>query len=225
MEFQLLRTMDWVSWLDLGLYFHSAVSVTASWLSVGGLSGLLLVTSVVTFARATSARLSLPLTPDCKYSFSLRHTWPGLSCFVPPGRGWFHSPSLLWPPMLVPSHPEPAPFHPCWTHSLVLTWFPWNGSVHGVCCLDITPLQIMTLCTSHSVYNDKVSEIGEVPKLLDKSLDCQYTPLGHTNLPRWFKQDNLRRAELLDNFSGNFLLKLWFWDMAWRRLEVDMKVT
>ncbi len=32
------------------------------------------------------------------------------------------------------------------------------------------------------MYNDKVSEIGEVPKLFDRLLDCQYTPLGHTNL-------------------------------------------
>jgi hypothetical protein len=31
------------------------------------------------------------------------------------------------------------------THSLVLTWFPWNCRVNGVCCLDPTPLQIMTL--------------------------------------------------------------------------------
>jgi hypothetical protein len=59
------------------------------------------------------------------------------------------------------------------------------------------PLQIRTLCTLHSVYNDKVSEIGEVPKLLDRLLDCQYTPLRRTNLPRWFKQDNLCRAESL----------------------------
>ncbi len=46
------------------------------------------------------------------------------------------------------------------------------------------PLQITTLWALHSMYNDKVSEISEVPKLLDRSLDCQYTPLGQTNLPR-----------------------------------------
>jgi hypothetical protein len=56
--------------------------------------------------------------------------------------------------------------------------------------------------------NDKVSEIGEVPKLLDRLLDCQYMPLGRTNLPWWFKQDNLCRAKLLDNFLDNSLLKL-----------------
>ncbi len=60
----------------------------------------------------------------------------------------------------------------------------------------------------HSVYNDKVSEISEVPKLLDRLLDCQYTPLGHTDLPRWFKQDDLCSAKLLDNFLDNSLLKL-----------------
>jgi hypothetical protein len=58
------------------------------------------------------------------------------------------------------------------------------------------------------VYNDKVSEIGEVPKLLNRLLDCQYTPLGCINLLRWFKQDNLCRAELLDNFLDVSLLKL-----------------
>ncbi len=58
MEFQLLRTMDQVLRLDLGLYFHSAMLVTTFWLSYGGLSGLLLVTSVSTFACATSARVS-----------------------------------------------------------------------------------------------------------------------------------------------------------------------
>jgi hypothetical protein len=59
-----------------------------------------------------------------------------------------------------------------------------------------------------SMYNDKVSEIGEVPKLLDRSLDFQYMPLGGTDLPWWFKQDNMCRAELLDNFLDNSLLKL-----------------
>jgi hypothetical protein len=63
-------------------------------------------------------------------------------------------------------------------------------------------------CTLYSMYNDKVSEIGEVPKLLDRSLDCQYMPLVRTNLPQRFKQDNLCRAELLDNFLDNSLLKL-----------------
>jgi hypothetical protein len=147
------------------------------------------------------------------------------SCFVPLGHHWFHFQPLLWPPVLVPSHPGPATFSPCWTHSLVLTWFPWIYRFNGVCSLDPTPSQITTLCTLNSVYNDKVSDIGEVPKLLDRLLDCQYMPLGRTNLPRWFKQDDLCRAELLDNFLDNSLLKLWSSDMAWRRLEVDMKVT
>ncbi len=130
---------------------------------------------------------------------------------------------LLCPLGLIPSHPELASFCPIQTHSLVLAWFPWNGRVNGICCLDPTPLQTK-LCALHSVYNDKVSEKDEVPKILGRSLDCQYTPLGHTNLPRRFEQDNLCRAELLDNFLDNFLLKLWLWDMAWRQLEVDMKV-
>ena len=147
------------------------------------------------------------------------------SCFMLLGRHWFHSKSLLWPLVLVPSHPGPATFSPCWTHSLVLTWFPWNCRINGICCLDPTPLQITTLWALHSVYNDKVCEISEVPKLLDRLLDCQYTPLEHTNLPRWFKHDNLCRAELLDNFLDNSLLKLWLSDMAQRWLEVDMKVT
>ncbi len=178
MEFQLLRTMDQVLQLDLGLYFCNAMLVTTFW-----------------------------------------------SCFVPLGRHWFDSQSLLWLPVLVPSHPAPATFCPCWTHSLVLIWFPWNCRINGACCLDPTPLQITTMCALHSVYNDKVSEIGKVPKLLDRLLDCQYTPFGHTNLPWWFKQDNLCRAKLLDNFLDNSLLKLWLSGMAWRQLEVDMKVT
>ncbi len=149
MEFQLLRTMDQVLQLDLGLYFHSAMLVTTSW-----------------------------------------------SCFVPLGHHWFHSQSLLWPPVLVPSHPGPATFCPCWTHSLVLTWFPWNYCINGVWCLDLTPLQITTLCALNSMYNNKVSEIGEGLKLLDRSLDCQYTLLRRTNLPRRFKQNNLRKAKL-----------------------------
>ncbi len=148
------------------------------------------------------------------------------SCFMPLGLGHhlLNSQSLLWLLVLVPSHPGPATFSPCLTLSLVLTWFPWNCCINGVCCLDPTPLQIMTLCASHSVYNDKVSEIGEVPKLLDRSLDYQYMPLGRTNLPRHFKQDNLCRAELLDDFLDHSLLKLWSLDMAQRGLEVDMKV-
>ncbi len=178
MEFKLHRTMDQVSWLDLGLYFHSAMLVTTSW-----------------------------------------------SCFMLLGCHWFHSQSLLWLPGLVPSHPGPASFSPCWTHSLVLTWFPWNCRVNGLCDLDPTPTQTTTLWALHSVYNDKVSEISEAPKLLDRLLGCQYTPLGRTDLPRRFEQDNLCRAELLDNFLDNSLLKLWLWDMAQRQLEVDMKVT
>ncbi len=108
---------------------------------------------------------------------------------------------------------------------LVLTWFPWNCRVNGICWLDPTPLQITTLCTLHSMYNDKVSGIGEVLKLLDRSLDCQYMPLRCTNLPQWFKQDNLCRAGLLDNFLDHSLLKLWLLDMARRQLEIDIKVT
>jgi hypothetical protein len=172
------RNMDQVSWLGLGLYFHSAMLVTTSW-----------------------------------------------SCFMPLGHHWFNSQSLLWPPVLVPSHPGPATFSPCWTHSLLLTWIPWNCRVNGVCCLDLIPLQITTLCALHFVFNDKGSEIGEVPKLLDRLLDYQYTPLGSTNLPRRFKQDNLCRDKLLDNFLDHSLLKLWSSDMAQRQLEVDMKVT
>ncbi len=178
MEFQLLRTMDQVLWLDLGLFFHSAMLVTTSW-----------------------------------------------SCFVPLGCNWFHSQSLLWLPVLVPSYPGPAIFCPCWTHSLFLTWFPWNCYINGVYCLDPTPSQIMTLCALHSVYNDKVSEIGEMPKLHNRLLDCQYMLLGLTNLPPQFKQDNLCRTQLMDNFLDNSLLKLWSLDMAWRQLEIDMKVT
>ncbi len=178
MEFELHRTMDLVLWLDLGLYFHSAMLVTTSW-----------------------------------------------SCFLLLGHHWFHSQSLLWPLVLVPSHPKLATFSPCWTQSLVLTWFPWKCRINGVCCLDPTPLQIMTLWALHSMDNDKVCEISEVPKLLDRLLDCQYTPLGQTNLPRQFKQDNLCRVELLDDFMDDSLLKLWLLDMAQRRLEVDMKVT
>ncbi len=178
MKFELLRTMDQVSWLDLVLNFHSAMLVTTSW-----------------------------------------------SCFMLLGYHWFHSQSLLWLPVLVPSHPGPATFSPCWTHSLVLTWFPWNWCINGVCCLDPTPSQITTLWALHSMYNDKVSEISEVPKLFDRSLNCQYMPLGQTNLPRWFKQDNLCRAKMLENFLDNSPLKLWLSDMAQRQLEVDMKVT
>ncbi len=147
------------------------------------------------------------------------------SCSVLLGRHWFHSQSLLWLPVLVPSHPGPASFSPCRTHSLVLTWFSWNCRINGICCLDPTPSQITTLWALHSVYNDKVCEISEVPKLLDRLLDCQYMLLGHTNLSQRFKQDNLCRAKLLDNFFDNSLLKLWSSDMAQRQLEVGMKVT
>ncbi len=147
------------------------------------------------------------------------------SCFMPLGCHWFHSQSQLWPPVLVPSHPGPATFSPCWTHSSILTWFPWNFRVNGVCCLDPTLSQITTLCALHSMYNDKVSEISEVPKLLDRLLDCQYTPLGCTNISWRFKQDDLCRAELLDNFLYDSLLKLWSLDMAQRWLVIDMKVT
>jgi hypothetical protein len=112
------------------------------------------------------------------------------SCFVPLGHDWFHSQSLLWPPVLVPSHPGPATFCPCWTHSLVLTWFPWNWCINGICCLDPTPLQITILYVLHSMYNDKVSEIGEVPKLLNRLLDCQYMLLGWTDLHWRFKQES-----------------------------------
>ncbi len=70
------------------------------------------------------------------------------------------------------------------------------------------PSQITKLCALHSMYNDKISEIGEVLKLLDRSLDCQYTLLRRTDLLQRFEQDNLCRAELLDNFLDNFLLKM-----------------
>ncbi len=170
MEFELHRTMDQVSWLDLGPYFHSAMLVTTSW-----------------------------------------------SRFMLLGLHWFHSQSLLWPPVLVPSHPGPATFSTCWTHSFVLTWFPWNCRINGICCLDPTPSQITTLWALHSMYSDKVCEISEVLKLFDRLLDCQYTPLGRTNLPRQFKQDYLCRAKLLDTFLGNTLLKRWLSDMAQRR--------
>jgi hypothetical protein len=73
------------------------------------------------------------------------------------------------------------------------------------------------------MYNDKVSEIGDVPKLLNRLLDCQYMPLGHTNLPRWFKQEICAGPN--DNFLDNSQLKLRLLDMVWRQLEVDMKIT
>ncbi len=170
MEFKLHSTMDQVSWLDLGSYFHSAMLVTTSW-----------------------------------------------SCFMLLGHHWFHSKSLLWLPVPAPSYSGLATFSTCWTHSLFLTWFPWNCRINGICCLDPTPLQITTLWALHSVYNDKVCEISEVPKLLDRSLDCQYMPLGHINLPRQFKQDNLCGAKLFNNFLENSLLKLWSSDMAQRQ--------
>ncbi len=167
MEFKLHRTMDQVSWLDLSLYFHSAMLVNTS-----------------------------------------------RSCVMLLGHHWFHSQSLLWPPVLVPSHPGSATFSPFWTHSLVLTWLPWNCCINGVCCLDPMPLQITTLWALHSMYNYKVSEISEVPKLIDRLLDCQYMPFRCTNLSQQFKQDNLCRAKLLDNFLDYSLLKLWSLDMA-----------
>jgi hypothetical protein len=147
------------------------------------------------------------------------------SCSMLPRCHWFHSQSLLWPLVLLPSHPGLTTFSPCWTHSLVLTCFPWNCRVNGVCCLDSTPSQITTLWALHSVYNDKVCEISEVFYFPERLLDCQYTPLGRTDLPRRFKQDNQCRAKLLDNFLDNSLLKLWSLDMTQRLLEVDMKVT
>ncbi len=147
------------------------------------------------------------------------------SCFMLLWRHWFHSQFLLWLPVLVSSHPGLATFSPCWTHSLVLTWFPWNCRINGVCCLDPMPSQITTLWALHCMYNHKVSKISEVPKLLDRLLDCQYTPAGQTDLPRRLKQDDLCRTKLLDNFLDNSLLKLWSWNMAQRQLEVDMKVT
>ncbi len=39
------------------------------------------------------------------------------SYFMPLGHHWFNSQSLLWPPVLVPSHSGPATFSQCWTHS------------------------------------------------------------------------------------------------------------
>ncbi len=159
------------------------------------------------------------------YFYSATLVTTSWSFFVPLGCHWIHSQSLLQPPVLEPSHPGPATFFSCWTHSLVLIWFPWNCRVNGVCCLDPMPLQNTTLCKLHSVYNDKVSEIGEVLKLLDRLLDYQYMLLGHTNLHQQFKQDHLCRAKLLDNFLDHSLLKLWLLDMAWKQLEVGMKVT
>ncbi len=147
------------------------------------------------------------------------------SCFMLLGCHWFHSQSQRWPLVLVASHPGPATFSPCWTHSLVLTLLPWNCRVNVICCLDPMPSQITTLWALHSMYNVKISEISEVPKLLDRLLDCQYTPLGWADLPRRFKQDNLCRAELMDNFLDDSLLKLWLSNKAQTQLEVDMKVT
>jgi hypothetical protein len=62
----------------------------------------------------------------------------------------------------------------------------------------------------------KVNEIDKVPKLFNRLLDCQYMMLGHTDLPWPFKQDDLCRAKLVDNFLDNSLLKLLLLDMAWR---------
>jgi hypothetical protein len=55
---------------------------------------------------------------------------------------------------------------------------PLDCRVNGVWCLDPTPLQVLTLCGLHSVYNDKASEIGEVPKLVDRLLDASTHRLG-----------------------------------------------
>ncbi len=136
------------------------------------------------------------------YFYSAMLVTTSWSCFMLLGCHWFNSQSLLLLPVLVPSHPGPATFSPCWTHSLVLTWFPWNCCINGVCCLDPTPLQITTLCASHFVYNDKVSEIGEVPKVLNRLLDYQYTLLRRTDC--WKK-----RYQLSSKSS-------WPWVVPWR---------
>ncbi len=165
------------------------------------------------------------------YFYSAMLVTTSWSCFMLLGCHWFHSKSLLWPSVLVPSHPGLATFSPCWTHSLVLTWFPWNCRINGICCLDPTPSQITTLWALHSVYNYKVCEICEVPKLLDRLLDCQYMPLGHINLPRRFKQHNLCRAELLDNFLDNSCwncdCRIWLrgdWRLIWKSPNISLAV-
>ncbi len=81
------------------------------------------------------------------------------SCFVPLRHHWFHSQPLLWLPVLVPSHLELATFCPCQTHSLVLTWFPWNCRINGICCLNPIPLQITTLCTLHLAGNVNIFDV------------------------------------------------------------------
>jgi hypothetical protein len=146
----------------------------------------------------------LPLTPDCEYC--QRMTRPLLFCAPWVSLISFSIPTLAAGAGTIPSR---AGFIPSMSNTLISPhMIPWNGHVNGLCCLDPMPLQIMTLCMVHSVYNDKVSEIGEVPKLLNRLLDCHYTPLGRTNQPWWFKQDDLCRAEFLDDFLDNFLLKL-----------------
>ncbi len=136
MEFKLHRNMDQVMWLDLVLYFHSAMLVTTSW-----------------------------------------------SCSMLLGCHWFHFQSQLWPLVLVPSHPGLATFISCRTHSLVLTWFSWNCCINGVSCLDPMPSQTTTLWALHSMYNDKVSEISEVPKLLHRLLDASTCHSGEPISP------------------------------------------
>ncbi len=90
-------------------------------------------------------------TGSSSYFHSAMLVTTSWSCFVPLGHHWFHPQSLLRLLALEPSHPGPATFCPCQTHSLVLTWFLWNYHVNGVCCLDPMPLQITMLCALHSV--------------------------------------------------------------------------
>ena len=82
----------------------------------------------------------------------------------------------------------------------------------------------MTLCVLHSMYNDKVSEIGRCRSSLIDCLIAVHTAWAYRS-PLGFKQDDLCRAELLDDFLDNSLLKLLLLDMAQRGLEVNMKVT
>jgi hypothetical protein len=63
-----------------------------------------------------------------------------------------------------------------------------------MCCLDPMLLPITTLCALHSVYNDKVSKIGEVPKLLNILLDCQYIGRHRVQLVRRVAQEPLVRG-------------------------------
>ncbi len=102
------------------------------------------------------------------------------SCFVPLGGHLFHSQSLLWPLVLVPSHPGPATFCPCWKQSLVLTWFPWNCRVNGICCLDPTPLQIMTLCAFAPCT--MINSVKEV-RCQCSSIDCLIASTRRSSVP------------------------------------------